>query len=173
MAGDEQDQRGGDINMAGPAHLEVQPLDADYTPGPSSSRNSQSTTDGHDGALTPPTSDGRSSQGMTNETRASQWRQESPSSEQRVPTEPPSIPSLGQKRTVDGRLKQASHSPPAEPSRKMGHVRAISSVSNASSAASRIGEVGWMESIGLHIWANGIGSSLRNCVHGSRMPWSR
>ena len=118
-----------------------------------SSDNSQSTTDGHEGVSTPPTStsDGFSSQSTNQEGQMSQLSQLSQLAAAQQPltsSTPATRPTLaiattaGQKRTADGQVKSgASNSPPSP--HVHGHSRTTSAVSTVSStASSRIGEVG-------------------------------
>lgn len=96
-------------------------------------------TDEQETASTPPTStsDGFSSQSTNQEAQTSQLTQPSQNGAVHTPMGSPPRPIAGQKRTADGQMKAPSISPP----RARGHSRNISTVSNASSATSRIGEV--------------------------------
>jgi hypothetical protein len=116
-----------------------------------SSNNSQSTADGHDGVSTPPTStsDGFSSQGTTQDGQISQLSQLSQlaAAQQPMATPPAARPNIavastaGHKRTADGQVKPPSPASPRE-FRVRGHSRTTSAVSNISSGtSSRIGEV--------------------------------
>lgn len=115
---------------------------------PTSSNNSQSTVDGHETVSTPPTStsDGISSQNTNLERQHSQLSQLSHLAAAQEPLGSPSRPSIsvpstaGQKRTANGEVKSASSISPERPQAR-GHSRNTSAVSNASSAASRIGEL--------------------------------
>jgi hypothetical protein len=113
-----------------------------------SSDNSQSTTDGHDTASTPPTStsDGFSSQSTSQDGPSSQLSQLSQLAAAQEPLGDSSsarpnisiIPTAGHKRTADGHVKAPS---PDRPQLR-GHSRNTSAVSSVSSApSSKIGEV--------------------------------
>jgi hypothetical protein len=120
---------------------------------PTSSNNSQTTLDGHDTVSTPPTStsDGFSSQNTSQEGYHSQLSQLSQIAAAQEPLGNSSRPTAsiastaGQKRTADGEVKPGSSISPERPQAR-GHSRNTSAVSNASSAASRIGEVEHLKS---------------------------
>lgn len=116
---------------------------------PPSSNNSQSTTDGRDDAITPPTStsDGLSSQSANQEaqlTQLSQLSQAAAGQEHLSSDASTTRPNLnitvtaGQKRTADGQVKTGVS--PTSPHGR-GHTRNTSAVSSASAASTRIGEV--------------------------------
>lgn len=117
----------------------------DSTLQPTSSNNSQTTNDGHDGASTPPTSDGFSSQSTNQDSQLSHLSQLSQLAAAQQPLDSsrfarPYPATAGQKRTADGQIKSPSPPSPTRPRR--GHSRNTSAVSNVSSAASsRIGEI--------------------------------
>lgn len=98
-------------------------------------------TDEQETGSTPPTStsDGFSLQGTNQVAPVSQLSQLSQlaAAQESLGSPPrPTVATAGQKRTADGRVKATSISPQAR-----SHSRNISTVSNASSATSRIGEV--------------------------------
>lgn len=146
-----------------------------------SSDNSQDTTDGHDTASTPPTSDGFSSQSTILDTRISQLSQLSQLAAACQPlargtaTRPTvDIPTAGSKRTADGQVKATAFKSPTSPNGpyNRGHSRNPSTFSNASSTTSRITEV--CESEGLpSVHRLTAFSFPRNFGHGFLMRWSR
>ncbi|RDW69263.1 hypothetical protein BP6252_08283 [Coleophoma cylindrospora] len=115
-----------------------------------SSDNSQYTTDGHDTASTPPTSDGFSSQSTIPDTHLSQLSQLSQLAAARQPLAQSTaarldvdIMTAGSKRTADGQVKPTMSKSPTSPNGpyRRGHSRTTSTFSNASSTTSRIGEL--------------------------------
>lgn len=116
------------------------------------SDNSQSTVDGQDAIFTPPASDEFSSQSTDQDggplSQLSQLAAAQLPLESNTNTTPPKINitlNASQKRTADGHVKSKvsnSTSPsPKGPSFVRSHTRNTSTVSNASSVASRFGEV--------------------------------
>ena len=119
---------------------------------PTSSNNSQSTTNGHE-VSTPrtSTSDGFSSQSTNPEAQLSQLSHLSQLAAAAQPLRDTSAsrpnisiaPTAGHKRTADGQVKPTLSDSPTSPHgpRNQGHSRNTSAVSAASTASSKIGEV--------------------------------
>lgn len=115
------------------------------------SDNSQSTVDGQETVFTPPAASDAFSSQSTNQdegplSQLSQLAAAQPPLESNTSTTPPKTNitlNASQKRTADGHVKPKSSNTPSPkgPPPVRGHARDTSTVSNASSVASRFGEV--------------------------------